>query len=104
MAALAMATVEVLTAFYIEEPVAAIVFAALFLGAWWWLRRATSPAPLVVLAILFAIEIAFVPTYERDTTSDWVVQLPALGVSVVGLVAVALALLRGRSRRSALTG
>jgi hypothetical protein len=37
--ALASAAGEFVSAFFTEFPVAAIVFAALFVGAWLWLRR-----------------------------------------------------------------
>ena len=92
--ALVMAALEVLTAFYIEVPVAAIVFALIFLGFWWWLRQGGGIAPVIALGILFAVELVFVPFYERNSASDWIVHLLVAAVGVVGLVAAFFASVR----------
>jgi hypothetical protein len=91
---------EVISAFVIEFPIAAIVFAVLFALAWLWLRRG-GIAPVIALAVLFAIELAGLPFYERKDAYDWVVQVAFLLIGVVGLVG-AVAVIRGeRGSRAA---
>lgn len=99
--AVAMAAIEVVTAFYIEVPAAAVVFAVLFAAGAAWLLWTSGVWAVGVLALLFAIEIVFLPTYERDTTIDWGVQLAALAASVVGIAAAFAWLLQRRRARSA---
>ena len=96
-AALAMAMVEIASAFVIDVPAAAIVFAVLFVAGWWWLRRSDSIWPAALLAVLFVIEVVFVPTYERDSAAEWVVQVAALVVGVIGLAALVAWFLRRRA-------
>ncbi len=96
-----MAVIEVITAFYIEVPVAAVVFAALFLVGWWWLGRGSRIGAPVMLAVMFLIELAGLPTYERKTTADWVVQMTAGVVSALGLVAAVAEIVRSRRRSPA---
>jgi hypothetical protein len=94
--AAAMAAGEVVTAFFIEVPVAAIVMAALFVVAWALLHR-DRLAGWVMLGVLSAVELAFLPTYAREDAGDWVTQGLFLVLSAVGLALVA-AELRGRRR------
>jgi cell division protein FtsW (lipid II flippase) len=96
-----MAVIEVVTAFYIEVPAAAIVFAALFLVIAWFARRSPRAWPIIVLALMFVIEVVFVPTYERNGAADWIVQMAALLVSLVGLVGAAVWLAQRRRARDA---
>lgn len=91
--ALAFVVVEVVSAFFIEFPVAAIVFAALFLIGCFLLRRGGLSGVIFVGALL-VIELAGIPFYERKDTDDWIVQGVALVLGVVGIVAAAGALWR----------
>ena len=98
-AAVAMAAVEALSAFSIDVPAAAIAFALLFLLCAWWLRRRPGVWPVAALAVLFLIEVVFVPTYDRATAFDWIVQMAAVVVGLVGLAACAAwVVLRPRAR------
>jgi hypothetical protein len=94
--ALAFVVLEVVSAFLIEVPVAAIVFAALFLLAWFLLRR-RGIAGVVLVLVLCAIELLGIPFYEREDADDWIVQGLALVLSVLGVVA-AIAALRQRPK------
>jgi hypothetical protein len=86
--ALGGAVGELISAFFIEFPAAAIVFAVLFALAWLWLRRG-GITPVVVLALLLAIELAGLPFYERSDVDDWIVQAAFFVIGVAGLVAAA---------------
>jgi hypothetical protein len=92
--ALAFAALEVVTAFFIEEPIVAIVFAALFLLAWLVLRRGGT-AGVIIILVLCVIELIGLPFYERDDTDDWIVQILALILGILGLIA-GIATLRQR--------
>ncbi len=95
--ALASVVGEIVSAFFIEVPVAAIVFAALFFVAWLWLRRG-GRGPIILLAVLFAIELLGLPFYQREDADDWILQIVFALLGILGLVA-ALALLWDRRRR-----
>jgi hypothetical protein len=92
--ALLSAAGEVVSAFFIEFPAAAIVFAALFLVGWWWLRRG-GIGPVVLLLVLCAIEAIGFLFYEREDADDWILQIAFLVLGVVGVVS-AVAVLLGR--------
>jgi hypothetical protein len=82
---------------FVGVPVAA-PFALLFLGgAWWYARRGGIAVP-ILLALMFAVEVAGVPFYSRTSLSDWIVQIAGGAVSAAGLVA-AVALVARRRRR-----
>jgi FtsH-binding integral membrane protein len=98
--ALAFAALEVVSAFFIEFPVAAIVFAALFLVGWFLLRRA-GVAGVILVGLLSLIELLGLPFYEREDADDWIVQALALVLSVIGVVA-AIGALRQRKEPSGL--
>jgi hypothetical protein len=85
---------EVVSAFFIEVPAAALVFAGLFIAAWLWLRRGGA-APIAVIGILCAIEALGFAFYERDDADDWVLQVAFLVLGVAGVLA-AIAALRQR--------
>ena len=92
-----MALLEVVDAFFIEFPAAAVLFAGLFAAATFWYLRGSEIAAPVLLALLFAVEIAGVPFYPRTSVTDWIVQLGAVVISVAGLVsAIVVVARRGR--------
>lgn len=91
---------EVISAFFIEVPLAAIVVAALFLVGWSWLRRGATVGPVILLGLLCLVELSFFPTYEREDADDWILQIAFLILGAVGVVAAA-ALLWRHFRRSA---
>jgi hypothetical protein len=97
--ALAFAVLEVVSAFFIEAPVVAIVFAALFVVGALVLRRSTMWGA-IVLGVLFLIELLGLPFYPREDADDWIIQAFALVLSLAGLVAV-VAVLRGRASSTA---
>jgi len=96
--ALASAVGEVVSAFFIEFPVAAIVFAVLFLVAWLWLRRGAI-GPVILLAVLCAIELLGLVFYEREDADDWIIQILFAVLGTLG-VAAAVALLWDRFARA----
>lgn len=100
-ATLFMGIMETASAFFIDVPAAAVLFATLFFASAAWLaRRRRGVAVPILLALLFAVEVAGVPFYQRSSTSDWVLQILGGVVSFAGLVAaVAVVRERWRSRR-----
>jgi 4-amino-4-deoxy-L-arabinose transferase-like glycosyltransferase len=69
-----------------------VIFALLFAtGA--LLMRKGRRSGTVLVGILVLVEVVAWPTFKRQTTVDWVVQLPFLIVGLVGLVALAMVLL-----------
>jgi hypothetical protein len=86
--ALAFVVAEVVSAFFIEFPVAAIVFAALFLVGWFLVRRG-GLAGVILVGVLCVIELAGLPFYEREDADDWIVQAVALALGAVGVVVAA---------------
>jgi len=97
--ALAFVLTEVVSAFFIEFPAAAIVFAALFLIGWFLLRRG-GLSGVILVGVLCVIELAGLPFYEREDADDWIAQGAALALGVVGLVAAAGALWRRPAART----
>jgi hypothetical protein len=96
--AAAYAGFELLNAFVIEVPAGAIVFGLLFGGAWLWIRRG-SAGGLVLLVVLCALELAFIPAYEYVTATDWIFSGIAAGLGLAGLVAGLRELARRRGAR-----
>jgi hypothetical protein len=81
-----------------SAPAPAAVFAAAFLLLAWVVPSGKF-WPIIVLTVLFALEIAFVPFYTRSSWVDWAEQGGFMTISVVGLV-VGLATVAGRRRVS----
>jgi hypothetical protein len=72
-----------------------VIFALLFAtGA--LLMRKGHRSGTVLVGILVLVEVVAWPTFKRQTTVDWVVQLLFLIVGLVGLVALATVLLSNR--------
>jgi len=92
---------EIAQIFIIETPAPAAVFAFLFLGAAWLMRRGQFSG-VYVIGILALIELAGLPFYERKTTSDWVWEI---GFGVASVVALASAItVLFQKRRGATNG
>lgn len=79
-----------------SSPAAAAVFAAAFLLLAWAVHAGKS-WPAMVLIVLFALEIVFVPLYTRSSWVDWAEQSGFAAISIVGLV-VGIAAMAGRKR------
>ena len=79
-----------------SAPAPAAVFAAAFLLMAWFLN-AGKFWPVVVLLLLFAVEIAFIPMYGRESWVDWAEQAGFAAISVVGVI-VAIATIANRKR------
>ncbi|MDP9260116.1 MAG: hypothetical protein M3Q31_26685 [Actinomycetota bacterium] len=95
---------EVAQAPFIEVPAAPATIGAIFLLAALWIYRRPGIAPAVVLGLAFLVELAGVPTYERNTVTDWVVQIGFGVLSLVGLVAAIGVLVKHRRARAATQG
>ena len=79
-----------------SEPAPAAAFAAAFLLLAWFVR-AGNLWPVIALLVLFALEIAFVPMFTRESWVDWAEQAGFVAISVVGLVA-GIAVVASRKR------
>jgi len=98
---IAMAALEVINAPMIDGWVLAIAFAAMFVGFTWRFARRGTVLPVGLLAVLFAIELAFLPIYPRDTSLEWAMQGATLVFSTLGLIAAIgtlVTLVRARRR------
>ena len=85
---IAMGAIEVIVAPTLDGGwVIAVVFGAMFFGFTWWFARREAVLPAVLLGVLFAIELAFLPLYTRDTLLLWIGQGATLVVSALGLIA-----------------
>lgn len=72
----------------------AIVFAVLFaIGA--LLLRRGGRAGVILVGLLIVLEVVAWPSFDRDTTTDWIIQTPFLILGVVGLGILAAVLFRG---------
>lgn len=89
---------EIVNAFSIEVPLVAIVFALLFAASFAWIRRGGG-AGLILLAVLCASELLFLPAYERNGAEDWIVQGVFAALALVGIVAVTAELRANRAAR-----
>jgi hypothetical protein len=80
----------------------AAVFAAVFLAAALWIYRRPGRPPAAVLGLAFLVELAGEPFYERNTATDWAVQMAFGVLSLVGLgAAIAVIVERRRLREAA---
>jgi hypothetical protein len=91
---------EILFAVFLSDfpdgMIAPLVFAAALLGGAEWLRRGKIRGA-VLIGVLAALELAFLPMYGRSTTTDWVAQIATLVFSSVALVG-AIGVIARRSR------
>ena len=85
--ALVAGAFEFVNAFVIEVPVAAVLFGVLYVVGAVWLARTSGLGACVLLGLSNLVELAFMPAYTWNTTSDVVVQGSFAVVSAVGLVA-----------------
>lgn len=67
-------------------PAPAVVFAAAFLLLAWFVNAGKFWA-VITLIVLFALEIAFVPMYTRESWIDWAEQAGFTAIAIVGLIA-----------------
>jgi hypothetical protein len=71
-----------------------IVFAVLFgIGA--LLLRRGGRAGVILVGLLIVLEVVAWPSFDRQTTTDWIIQTPFLILGVVGLAILAVVLFRG---------
>jgi hypothetical protein len=84
----------------IDVGVVGLVFSALFaLGALLMYRCSRFGVPLV--GVLVVLEVAAWPGFSRETTVDWIIQVPFLIVGLVGLGALGVIVFRAlRARRA----
>lgn len=90
--ALVLALGEFGDAFFISFPAGAVVFAALLLVGVLWIRRGGIGGPILVAA-LFAFEIANAPFWPRHSTGDWISTI-AFGVVALAGLLVAIAVIK----------
>ena len=75
-------------------------FGVLFLLCAWRLHVRQSLTATIVLAVLYVLELAGLPFYERTTALDWVVQMGFGAIAAVGLAAAVGVVLDARRRRA----
>ena len=63
------------------------MFAVMSAALTWRLARRGSTPTVVRLAVLFLVELVFLPGYERTTDLDWIMEGATLVPSTVELVA-----------------
>lgn len=80
----------------------AIAFGLAFLGGVVWLRRGHVGGAWVI-AVLAAIELAFMPMYTWSSTKDWIMQGSFAAASIVALVGGIGVAAQARRRRHAAT-
>jgi len=68
-----------------SEPAPAAAFAAAFLLLAWFVR-AGNLWPVIALIVLFALELAFVPMFTRESWIDWAEQAGFVAIALVGLI------------------
>lgn len=80
----------------------ALVFGVAFLAGVVWLRRGRVGGA-VLIAVLAAIELAFMPMYTWSSTKDWIMQGSFAAASIVALVGGIGVAAQARRRRHAAT-
>jgi hypothetical protein len=96
-AAAAMAVLEAIVSIGTEVAWGGFLFAVLFaVGAFLIYRRIALRASLTLVAVLCAVELAFIPFYARETAADWILEGVTLLFSAIGLVAALASILGGR--------
>ena len=68
-----------------SAPAPAAVFAAAFLALAWF-TKTDQTWPVITLIVLFALEIAFVPMFTRESWVDWAEQAGFVAISAAGLI------------------
>ena len=86
---------EIATAFIIEFPAAAVGMAVLFLLGWYLLRRG-GLAGVILVDLLWLVELAFLPTYDRDDAVDWIILAVFAILAVAAVIATVGELLNRR--------
>ena len=83
----------------IDVGLPALIFAVLFTIGVLLMRRGSRVGEILV-AVLVVFEVAAWPTFDRSSTTDWLIQVPFLVVGLVGLAAIGIMLFRAlRARR-----
>jgi hypothetical protein len=96
-AAAAMAVTEAIVSTGTEVAWGGFLFAALFAAGAFLIYRGIALRPaLIFVAVLCAIELAFIPFYARATMADWILEGVTLLFSAIGLVAAVTSIYVGR--------
>jgi hypothetical protein len=85
LVALLLALGEIADAFFVSFPAGPAVYAALLLAATLWTRRGGLAGP-ILLATLFAFEIANAPFWPRHGAGDWISSVAYGVVALAGLL------------------
>ena len=86
---------ELINAFSIDVPAAAVVFGLLYLSGAAWVARGRGVGGCILVALLNLAELAFLPMYSWSTASDWLVQ-GGFGVLVLIGLAASVMVIRQR--------
>jgi hypothetical protein len=96
-AAAAMAVTEVIASTGTEVAWGGFLFAALFAGGAFLIYRGIALRPsLILVALLCAVELAFLPFYAREAVADWIFEGLTLLFSGIGVVAAVMSIFVGR--------
>lgn len=96
------AIMELIDAFFIEDPAAGIVYAVVVAALAWWTSRAASRWPVVLLGLLALVEllaVLFVFPNSEPNPPSWAHLTPFAVVSAL-VVGLSVLVLRQRSRVS----
>jgi hypothetical protein len=98
---LVLGLAEAIDSFFIGwGAIASVTFALLFLLGVWLTMREHVAGP-VLIAVMCALEIAVFPGLERETTTDWVLQVSIAVISGAVIVSAVAALLERRRKHPA---
>jgi hypothetical protein len=87
---------------FIQQPLGSLAAGIVFLVAGAWLWRGRGIIAPAMLGLLFAVELSGEPMYQRNSLSDWIIQMTLGVLSLAGLVAAVVVVRdRLRARRSA---
>ncbi|MQB00405.1 MAG: hypothetical protein GEU78_08960 [Actinobacteria bacterium] len=87
-ASIALIGLEVISAFILEAPFAAVGYAILLSAGVVWMIRSDSRGPAVYLGVLLLIELLLVPSFASQPASEtggWALLAPVLGACIVGV-------------------
>ena len=87
-ASIALIGLEVISAFIIEAPFAAVGYALLLSAGVLWMIRSDSRGPAVYLGVLHLIELLLVSSFVSQPASEtggWALLAPVIGACIAGV-------------------
>lgn len=95
IAGVVLAVASFIDAFFVDKPVAAIVYALLVAGGAYWLSRSDGRGPVIFLGVLMLLELlAVLFVYPDEGEALDARSLLFAAITAVGAVAATVALIR----------